>query len=116
LLLIEELGKGPTPSAPDVFAITLAGVPVPTVMSTLEALRAQGVRVVLNPAGKEGPASPKSQFKKADASGAQFALVFGPDEVSQGKVAVKPLRGGGEQALENLLDVAQWAPRLQARS
>jgi histidyl-tRNA synthetase len=116
LLLIEELGKGPTPSAPDVFAITLAGVPVPTVMSTLEALRAQGLRVVLNPAGKEGPASPKSQFKKADASGAQFALVFGPDEVSQGKVAVKPLRGGGEQALENLLDVAQWAPRLQARS
>jgi histidyl-tRNA synthetase len=116
LLLIEELGKGPAPSAPDVFAITLAGVPVPTVMSTLEALRAQGVRVVLNPAGKEGPASPKSQFKKADASGAQFALVFGPDEVNQGKVAVKPLRGGGDQVLENLLDVVQWAPRLQARS
>jgi histidyl-tRNA synthetase len=116
LLLVEELGKGPAPSTPDVFAISLAGVSVPTVMSTLEALRAQGVRVVLNPAGKEGPASPKSQFKKADASGAQFALVFGPDEVSQGKVAVKPLRGGGEQVLENLADVAQWAPRLQARS
>jgi histidyl-tRNA synthetase len=116
LLLVEELGKGPAPSAPDVFAISLAGVSVPTVMSTLEALRAQGVRVVLNPAGKDGPASPKSQFKKADASGAQFALVFGPDEVSQGKVAVKPLRGGGEQVLENLADVAQWAPRLQARS
>ena len=116
LLLVEELGKGPAPTAPDVFAISLAGVSVPTVMSTLEALRAQGVRVVLNPAGKDGPASPKSQFKKADASGAQFALVFGPDEVSQGKVAVKPLRGGGEQVLENLADVAQWAPRLQARS
>ena len=116
LLLVEELGKGPAPSTPDVFAISLAGVGVPTVMSTLEALRAQGVRVVLNPAGKDGPASPKSQFKKADASGAQFALVFGPDEVSQGKVAVKPLRGGGEQVLENLADVAQWAPRLQARS
>ncbi len=116
LLLLEELGKGPSPSAPDVFAIALAGVSVSTVMSTLEALRAQGVRVVLNPAGKEGPASPKSQFKKADASGAQFALVFGPDEVSQGKVAIKPLRGGGEQGLENLADVAQWAPRLQARS
>jgi len=45
--------------------------------------------VLLNPAGKEGPASPKSQFKKADASGARFALVFGPDEVAQGLVATR---------------------------
>ncbi len=114
LLLIEELGKFPQPQAPDAFAITLAGVPVPQVMTTLEALRAQGVRVVLNPAGKDGPASPKSQFKKADASGAQFALVFGPDELAQGRVAVKPLRGGGEQVLESLADAAVWAARLQS--
>jgi len=114
LLLIEELGKFPQPQAPDAFAITLAGVPVAQVMTTLEALRAQGVRVVLNPAGKDGPASPKSQFKKADASGAQFALVFGPDELAQGRVAVKPLRGGGEQVLESLADAAVWAARLQS--
>jgi len=114
LLLIEELGKFPEPQAPDAFAITLAGVPVAQVMTTLEALRAQGVRVVLNPAGKDGPASPKSQFKKADASGAQFALVFGPDELAQGRVAVKPLRGGGEQVLESLADAAAWAARLQS--
>jgi histidyl-tRNA synthetase len=82
----------------------------------LEALRAQGACVVLNPAGVDGPASPKSQFKKADASGAQFALVFGPDEVAQGQVAVKPLRGGGEQVLENLQDAALWAQRLRAPS
>ncbi|HRH29564.1 MAG TPA: histidine--tRNA ligase, partial [Aquabacterium sp.] len=114
LLLIEELGKFPQPQAPDAFAITLAGVPVAQVMTTLEALRAQGARVVLNPAGKDGPASPKSQFKKADASGAQFALVFGPDELAQGRVAVKPLRGGGEQVLESLADAAVWAARLQS--
>ena len=70
--------------------------------------------MVLNPAGKDGPASPKSQFKKADASGAQFALVFGPDELAQGRVAVKPLRGGGEQVLESLADAAVWAARLQS--
>jgi histidyl-tRNA synthetase len=34
----------------------------------------------------------KSQFKKADASGARYALVFGADELAPGEVAVKPLR------------------------
>ena len=37
----------------------------------------------------------KSQFKKADASGARFALIFGADELAQGMVALKPLRGEG---------------------
>ena len=114
LLLIDELGRSPQPEQPDAFAVVLAGTPLATVMVTLEALRAQGLRVVLNPAGKDGPASPKSQFKKADASGARFALVFGSDELAQGRVAVKPLRGDGEQVLEPLADVASWAPRLRA--
>src|SRR5690606_37203842 len=80
LLRLQELGLHAPVSRPDAFAVVLAGTPRPLVMSTIEALRQAGVSVVLNPAGKEGPASPKSQFKKADASGARFALVFGPDE------------------------------------
>ncbi len=113
LLLIEALGKGPAPTTPDAFAMALPGAPLPVVVATLEALRARGVSVVLNPAGKDGPASPKSQFKKADASGARFALVFGPDEIAQGRVAVKPLRGQGEQVLQDLANVSSWAARLQ---
>jgi histidyl-tRNA synthetase len=116
LLLLEEVGVAPAAPTPDAYAVVFAGTPLATVMVALEALRAQGVSVVLNPAGVDGPASPKSQFKKADASGAQFALVFGPDEVAQGQVAVKPLRGGGEQVLENLQDAALWAQRLRAPS
>jgi histidyl-tRNA synthetase len=116
LLLLEEVGVAPAAPTPDAYAVVFAGTPLATVMVALEALRAQGVSVVLNPAGVEGPASPKSQFKKADASGAQFALVFGPDEVAQGQVAVKPLRGGGEQVLENLQNAALWAQRLRAPS
>ena len=38
-------------------------------------LAAAGVRVLLHAQGKDGVASFKSQFKKADASGARFALV-----------------------------------------
>ena len=114
LLLLEEVGKVPAPVAPDAFAVVLAGTPLPQVLATLEALRAQGVSVLLNPAGKDGPASPKSQFKKADASGARFALVFGPDEFSRGEVAIKPLRDGGDQRLVPLADVAAWASGLRA--
>ena len=36
-------------------------------------------------------------MKKADASGARYALIVGEDEVRAGAVAVKPLRGGGQQ-------------------
>ncbi len=114
LLLLQELGIEPPSNAPDAFAMAFAGVPLPTVLRTVDALRAQGVSVVLNPAGKDGPASPKSQFKKADASGARFALVFGPDEVAQGQVTIKPLRDGGEQLLRPLSDIASWAGALTA--
>ena len=34
----------------------------------------------------------KAQFKRADASGARYALIFGDDELARGEVAVKPLR------------------------
>lgn len=113
LLLLEEVGVPAPETAPDAFAVVFAGTPLPTVLATLEALRAEGIAVVLNPAGKDGPASPKSQFKKADASGARFALVFGPDEVAQGTVSVKPLRDGGEQLRQPLNDVSAWAPSLR---
>ncbi len=44
-----------------------------------------------------GGGSFKSQFKKADKSGAAFALILGDDEVARGEVAVKNLRVEQEQ-------------------
>ena len=58
-----------------------------------ETLRDAGHAVVVNAGG----GSFKSQMKKADASGARFALIIGDDEAAAGTVAVKPLRDGGEQ-------------------
>ena len=46
-----------------------------------------------------GGGSFKSQMKKADASGARFAIILGDDEIAAGKLTLKPLRGGGEQQL-----------------
>jgi histidyl-tRNA synthetase len=44
-----------------------------------------------------GGGSFKNQFKKADRSGARFALVLGDDEVAQRRAGLKPLREQGEQ-------------------
>jgi histidyl-tRNA synthetase len=64
--------------------------------------------------------SMKSQFKKADASGARFALIFGEAELASGCVAVKPLRGSKaeaeaapEQSLLKLDEAASWAEILR---
>jgi histidyl-tRNA synthetase len=65
--------------------------------------------------GAEGMGSMKSQFKKADASGARYALVFGSDELAQGCVTVKALRdGAGSQVRRSLADAAAWAQGLRS--
>ncbi len=113
LLLVQEVGAQPVPIVPHAYAIVPSHAALPVVMTAIEALRAQGVSVLMHPGGPDGPSSMKSQFKKADASGAAFALVFGESEVAQGQVAVKPLRGG-EQTLQSLSDVPAWAATLLA--
>jgi len=67
-----------------------------------ERLRDAGFAVVVNAGG----GSFKSQMKKADASGARFALLIGENEVAAGAVGLKPLREGGEQALVPLDAIA----------
>jgi len=63
--------------------------------------------------------SMKSQFKRADGSGARFALIFGEQELAQGAVAIKPLRdpaagqAGSAQTLLPLADPGAWADRLR---
>ncbi|PIM53051.1 histidine--tRNA ligase [Roseateles chitinivorans] len=109
LLLIDELGLAVPSSAPDVYAILPDAAALSQAMPVLEALRAEGVAVQMHAGG----GSFKSQFKKADASGARFALVFGADELARGEVAVKPLRGDGEQVTRPLNTAAAWAADLR---
>ena len=109
LLLLEEVGVAPAAPAPDAYAIVPSATGLPQVMVALEALRAAGVAVILHP----GQSSMKSQFKKADASGAAFALIFGEDEVAQGSLAVKPLREpGAAQYTRPMATAADWAAEL----
>jgi histidyl-tRNA synthetase len=113
LLLLQELKVPVPPASPDAYAVVPPGTPLPRVVAVLEALRAAGIRVQQHAGGADGPGSMKSQFKRADASGARFALVFGADELAQGMVAVKALRdGAGAQQMRPLDDVAAWAASL----
>ena len=120
LELLKEQGVG----APDVVADAYAIVPdvqaLPLVLQTLQQLRRAGVKVQMHaPSGVatpgQGMGSMKSQFKKADTSGARYALIFGGDEMQRGEVTLKALRDGqGAQVCLPLADVAQWAKRLQS--
>ena len=109
LLLLEAAGLNPPPQAPDAYAVVAEGVPLTTVMPLLETLRAAGVAVVLHAGG----GSLKSQFKRADASGARHALIFGPDELARGEVAIKSLRdAAAPQRTAALAAALSWAQDL----
>jgi histidyl-tRNA synthetase len=117
LTLLEEGGASVPAVLPHAYCVVPDAAALPQVTATAEALRERGVRVVLHAAGKDGPGSMKSQFKKADASGARFALIFGGDELAQGMVAVKPLRAEDAalgQRLQPLADAGAWAASLTA--
>jgi histidyl-tRNA synthetase len=108
LLLLDEAGIAGPADAPDAYAIVPDPATLPRVLPIVEALRDRGVDVLMHAGG----GSMKSQFRRADASGARCALIFGADELAQAQVAVKPLRGG-EQHLLALADLERWAPTLR---
>ncbi len=117
LELLKEQGTALPPLAPDAYAVLPDAAGLPLAMHVLQQLRSSGVRVQMHsPANSaDGMGSMKSQFKKADASGARFALVFGPDELARGCVTVKALRDGNGSQTEYPLDaVAAWAGTLQS--
>jgi histidyl-tRNA synthetase len=119
LELLKEQGAMAEEWTPDVYAIVPETAALPQVLPVLQSLRGMGVAVQMHaPADSSaGMGSMKSQFKKADASGAHFALVFGPDELAQGQVTVKSLRDGqGAQRTEALSQIIAWGHSLQSHA
>lgn len=97
VLLLETLGVIPAElNRPADLYVCTFGEPAELAALTLaEQLRSAipGIRLLVN----AGAGSFKSQFKKADKSGARFALILGEDEVANRVVGFKPLRDEGEQ-------------------
>jgi histidyl-tRNA synthetase len=115
LLLLVAVGVPMPASAPDVYAIVPSERTLAAAMTTCEALRAAGVSVQMHAAGEGGRGSMKSQFKRADASGARYALVFGDEEFARSEVACKSLRDAAvvQRALP-LAEAGRWAAELLA--
>ncbi len=115
LLLLEAAGVSDASMPPDVYAIVPDGAALPSALATCEALRGHGIAVQMHGAGAEGWGSMKAQFRKADASRARYAVIFGADERARGEAALKPLRdASAAQRLVPLADVAAWAATLTA--
>jgi len=63
-----------------------------------------GLRIQANLGG----GSFKAQFKRADRSGAELALVLGEDELKRGEATIKPLRTQADQQQVALTRLADW--------
>ncbi|WP_035051961.1 histidine--tRNA ligase [Andreprevotia chitinilytica] len=109
LLLTEAQSVSIPANAPDVYLINDGEAAGRAAFKTANALRAAGLKVVLHAGG----GSFKSQFKKADASGARFAVVIGESEAEVGTANLKRLTGdgAGEQIT---LPQAELAARITA--
>lgn len=94
VLLLESLGNATIPSV-DVYVVTADEASYLHALPRIEALRGALPQVSIQQ--HLGGGSFKSQFKRADKSGANIALVYGESEVANNSVTVKPLRGHGEQ-------------------
>ena len=117
LELVKEQGAAVQAPAPDAYAVIPDAAALPLALPALQAVRAAGVSVQMHAGSIEGMGSMKSQFKKADASGARFALIFGADELAAGEVTVKSLRdGSGAQERLPLANPLAWARKLQSKA
>jgi histidyl-tRNA synthetase len=113
--ILKSQGSAQSLPLPDAYAIVPDAQALPAAMVCLQALREAGASVLMHASTPDGLASIKSQFKRADSSGARYALVFGADEMALGEVTVKPLREpDAPQVRRPLGQAAQWAHSLQS--
>jgi histidyl-tRNA synthetase len=91
--LLALLRDGAVRPLPDVYLVRQGVTAGRFGARVAEQLRDGGLSVVLHC----GEGSFKSQMKRADASGARYAVIVGDDEANAGAVSVKPLREAAQQ-------------------
>ncbi|MEW6313496.1 MAG: histidine--tRNA ligase [Pseudomonadota bacterium] len=102
LALLQENGAQAARKVPDVYVVHQGGAATRFAWQAAEQLRDAGISVVMHCGG----GGFKAQMKKADGSGARFAVLIGDDEAQAGEVSLKPLRGLGEQVRAALPEAA----------
>jgi histidyl-tRNA synthetase len=102
IALIRESGGEPALQSVDVYLVHQGEAASRLAPRVAEGLRDHGIDVLFHCGG----GSFKSQMKKADASGATFAVIIGDDEAAAGEVTLKPLREEGAQKRVSVDNVA----------
>jgi histidyl-tRNA synthetase len=102
-------GQLPPDPVPDVFVMAQGEQAQRTALKLAEQLRDAfpGRGIVVHC----GSAKFKTQFRRADESGARLALIVGDDELARGVVALKPLRGAESTQTEH--PVAELTARVE---
>jgi len=102
LALLQDQGFQPPAKTPHAYVVHVGELADKIAFTVAEQLHDAGLGAVLHCGG----GSFKSQMKKADASGARYAVIIGDDEAQAGQVSLKPLRDAGEQVRVNLNELA----------
>jgi histidyl-tRNA synthetase len=107
--LVRLAGQVPQARVPDVFVMAQGDAAQRTALALAEGLRdaLPGRGVVVHC----GSAKFKTQFRRADESGARVAVIVGEDELARGVVALKPLRGAETTQTEH--PVAELTVRVE---
>ena len=100
LALMQECGKEMPHVGPDAYVVHQGESATRFAWETVRYLRDEGLKVILHC----GDGGFKSQMKKADASGARFAVIIGDDEVNATEITIKPLREAVEQVRVGLAE------------
>ena len=100
LVALMKENPAAAPTAPDIYVMRQGNAAERHAEHIAERLRDAALSVVLHCGG----GSFKSQMKKADASGARYAVIIGDDEADAGDLTLKPLREGSSQARLDLAD------------
>jgi histidyl-tRNA synthetase len=103
ILLLEQLDHVQNYSQPSVYLVNMGPSVDQFTLQVANVLRNQGISTSMN----IGSTSFKSQLKKADKSGASFAIIIGDDEVKKKVVQIKLLRKTMDQQevlLNNIVD------------
>ena len=103
LLLLEGQAATLPKLEPDVWLVHQGDAADQAAPSVAEQMRDAGLHVVLHCGG----GGFKAQMKKADASGARFAVIIGDNEAAAGAISLKSLRTTGEQRTVVLAEAIQ---------
>ena len=100
LALMQECGKEIPHVGPDIYVVHQGENATRFAWETVRYLRDEGLKAILHC----GDGGFKSQMKKADASGARFAVIIGDDEANSTEITIKPLREAVEQVRVGLAE------------